>query len=313
MLKLIKKEAPMRSPNRIHERSTFFKYMSLNTGKIVIDTCSLRWSSPIIFNDPFDVPRELMPDINEINIGKALASKLIQELINPRENIEGLNHRITPLLDVFKKQFPQGIPAELIEELQGILKNPPVGLGAPLAIQEMKEIWKELLNERRILCFSESATIPPMWNHYADNYKGIVIEFDCIDFLDSAWLIAKPVNYTDQIPLTYTAEGMAELLFLPDKQSIEYINTEVTYIKTKDWSYEKEWRISTYAHPNDPKYFSDFKFHPLELKSIILGPLFEEKEIDYVLMQSRNYPRAKVYKSSFGKNREISIEPLLQT
>lgn len=88
----------MRSPNRMHERSTFYKYMSLNTAKIVLDSCSLRWSSPVLFNDPFDVPREVMPGINEINIGKALARKLIAELITPREDIQNLNPRIRTML-----------------------------------------------------------------------------------------------------------------------------------------------------------------------------------------------------------------------
>lgn len=90
-----------------------------------------------------------------------------------------------------------------------------------------------MLNDRRILCLSESATIPPSWNHYADGYKGVVIEFECIDELDSAWLIAKPINYTNEMPLTYTAEGMADLLFLPDSQAIDYINNEITFIKNR--------------------------------------------------------------------------------
>lgn len=183
----------MRSPHRMHDRSTFYKYMPLNTAKIVLDSCSLRWSSPVIFNDPFDVPREVMLGVDEINIGKALVRKLIEELINPREDLQNLNPRIRTMLDVYQKLFPSGIPAELIEKFQELVNAPPVGLGAPAAIQEMKDVWKRMLNERRILCLSESPIITPMWNHYADGYKGIVIEFDCLDVLDSAWLIAKPI------------------------------------------------------------------------------------------------------------------------
>ncbi|HDR2843213.1 TPA: DUF2971 domain-containing protein [Enterobacter sichuanensis] len=300
----------MRSPHRMHERSTFYKYMSLNTGKIVLDSCSLRWSSPVRFNDPFDVPREVMPGIDEINIGKALARKLIAELINPREDIQNLNPRIRTMLEVYQKLFPFGIPPGLIEKFQEIVDDPPVGLGAPAAIQEMKDVWKGMLNDRRILCLSESPIITPMWNHYADEYKGIVIEFDCIDILDSAWLIAKPMKYTDEIPLTYTAEGMAELLFMPDNKSIEYINTEITFIKTEEWAYEKEWRISNYARPNTAGQYSDFKFHPFELKSVILGPLFDASEFDEVASLVKRYPRAQLFKSSFGGDRKISIEPI---
>lgn len=300
----------MRSPNRMHERSTFYKYMSLNTAKIVLDSCSLRWSSPVLFNDPFDVPREVMPGINEINIGKALARKLIAELITPREDIQNLNPRIRTMLSDFQKSFPLGIPAGLIERFQEMVNIPPVGIGAPAATQEMKDVWRGMLNNRRILCLSESPIITPMWNHYADKYKGIVIEFDCVDFLDSAWLIAKPMKYTDEMPLTHTAEGMAELLFMPDNKSIEYINNEIIFIKTEEWAYEREWRISTYARPNSTGQYSDLKFHPFELKSVILGPLFDASEFDEVASLVKMYPRAKLFKSSFGNDRKISIVPL---
>lgn len=130
----------MHSPHRMHERSTFFKYMPLNTGKIVLDSCSLRWSSPVIFNDPFYVPREVMAGINEVNIGKALARKLIAELINPGEDTQNLNPRIRTMLGVYQTLFPLGIPAELIEKFQETVDAPPVGLGAPAAIQEMSEL-----------------------------------------------------------------------------------------------------------------------------------------------------------------------------
>jgi hypothetical protein len=295
----------------MHERSTFFKYMSSNTGKIVLDTCSLRWSSPIIFNDPFDVPREVMPGINEENIGRALAKKLTSELIAPREDIHNLNPKIRTLLEFCKNFFPSGIPAELIKELQEVVDIPSVGLGAAAAIQEMKHVWKEMLNERRILCLSESPLITPMWNHYADEYKGIVIEFDCMDILDSAWLIAKPIKYTNELPLTYTSEGMAELLFMPDNKAMEYINTEITFMKTEEWTYEKEWRISNYARKNSAIYYSDLRFHPLEIKSVILGPRFDIREFEQIASLIKKYPKAKLYKSSFGTDRRISIEPVV--
>ena len=57
------------SANRRHERQYFYKYMSAATAKIVMTTRKLRWSSPIIFNDPFDVTQELRLnfDADELN------------------------------------------------------------------------------------------------------------------------------------------------------------------------------------------------------------------------------------------------------
>lgn len=93
----------MRKSYRTHERHVFYKYMSANTAKIVLENCSLRWSSPTIFNDPFDVPREVMKNVNEITLGKALARKLKQELLNPRQDLLNVNPRIRTLLEIYKK------------------------------------------------------------------------------------------------------------------------------------------------------------------------------------------------------------------
>ena len=46
------------SPNRRHDRMAFFKYMTAPTAHIILDSGNQRWSSPVLFNDPFDVPRE---------------------------------------------------------------------------------------------------------------------------------------------------------------------------------------------------------------------------------------------------------------
>ncbi len=299
----------MRSPNRTHERSTFFKYMPLSTAKAVLENCSLRWSSPIIFNDPFDVPREVMPGLDEISMSKALMRKVVMELANPRKNIDDLNPRIRAMLLAYGKSYPQGVPSEHIELLRKDIDNPPIGAGAVSAVREMKSMWKAILNARRILCLSENPTIPPMWNHYADGYKGIVIEYDCIDALESTLLLAKPITYTNDMPLTNTAEGMAELLLLPDSEAIKYIVDVLPFMKTTDWSYEKEWRVSHYAKTDSQGHFSDLKFHPLEVKSIILGPLFDEGEANQILALAKNYPQARIYQSSFGADRKISISP----
>lgn len=38
-----------------HDRSRFYKYVSAETAKIVLETKQVRYSSPLVFNDPFDV------------------------------------------------------------------------------------------------------------------------------------------------------------------------------------------------------------------------------------------------------------------
>ena len=300
----------MRSINRLHERRSFFKYMPFDTAKIVLANTSLRWSSPIIFNDPFDVPRELLPDINEEHISRALAQKLVTELKNPRDNFNGINLRLRGLLELFQRAFPQGLTPEQIADFANFVANPPVGAGASVAINELKELWRVQLEGRRILCLSESPLILPMWNHYAHQYTGIVLEFACEDELESAWLRAKPIDYTDEKPLTYSAEGMAELLFLEDGSGVKYLNDKITYIKTTAWAYEHEWRVSSYKRAEDAGLYSDFRFHPLELKSIILGPQFDMTHLEHIIELSQQYPNSRIQQTTLNARRDIFLEPV---
>jgi len=284
--------------------------MSLSTAEIVLQNSSLRWSSPLIFNDPFDVPREVIPDVNEHDIGRALAKKIHSEIMNPRQDTSQLNAGIRHLLEFYKIHFPHGLPEELIRKQTQLIVNPPMGEGAKDALTEFRNYWDNTLKSRRILCLSESPLIPPMWNHYADRYKGIVLEFNCLDELDSTWLLAQPIKYTNEKPLTYTAEGMAELFFMDEELVKQYINEDITYIKTLDWQYEKEWRVSTHKRHHHEGLYSDLTFHRNELKTIILGPQFEMAKLPSIIKLSKHYPKVQVSRAINSSLGLIDIIPL---
>ena len=53
------------SPNWCHNRQFFYKYVTAKVAKIVLTTRKLRWSSPLLFNDPFDVTQDLRLNFDE--------------------------------------------------------------------------------------------------------------------------------------------------------------------------------------------------------------------------------------------------------
>lgn len=107
-------------------------------------------------------------------------------------------------------------------------------------------IWKT----SRFACFTEKPTNLPMWNHYAQEHKGICVEYDT-DSIDNIYCINRffPVYYTDRLP-----DG-TELM--GSKKIPTYAFTDYFLIhKLKDWSYESEWRLiydvgSWYRSPED--------------------------------------------------------------
>lgn len=300
----------MRSANHQHERQSFFKYMPLDTAKIVLENTTLRWSSPVIFNDPFDVPRELFHEATEHQIAQAISQKLHSELMNPRDNLDGVNAYLAELIQHVKKMYPKGIPATLDSLFKTMTLNPPIGDDAPLVLQQFKEHWRKTLADRRILCLSESPSILSMWNHYADGYKGVVLEFACLDALDSAWLLAKPIEYTNEKLLTDSCEGMADLLLREESVVGKYLANEVIYIKTKEWEYEREWRVAFSKRDGEEGLYSDYKFHQLELKSIILGHQFDNSELPDIVALSQKYPNATINRAKLTAHRELVLEAL---
>ena len=54
--------------NRYHDRGYFFKYGTAEVALSILDNLKVRWSSPLLFNDPFDVERafELGFDLDEL-------------------------------------------------------------------------------------------------------------------------------------------------------------------------------------------------------------------------------------------------------
>jgi hypothetical protein len=60
--------------------------MSAATARIVLADRKLRWSSPILFNDPFDVPREMYIS-NELSVE---CGKKIVRILPLAANIDNL-------------------------------------------------------------------------------------------------------------------------------------------------------------------------------------------------------------------------------
>jgi len=142
-----------------------------------------------------------------------------------------------------------------------------------------------------------------MWFHYADQYKGAVLEFNCNDDLDSAWLGAHPVTYPASKPEVFEADGWAKLMMMPRERAIKTIFHVSTYTKSPDWSYENEWRITSFKRPNDTGLFTDYKFNPRELSAIYLGPLISPVDKASLIAVAAGYPHVRIFEVVVGMSR----------
>ncbi len=264
----------------------------------------MRWSSPVEFNDPFDIPREILFGIDAIAIRKAASECFIEIIKNPPDQTTDLNSKIQSILDALKNSGPD-IKNSIISEIESIPNKSPVDESS---LKELKTIWRGFIPEFRVLCLCERHDTVSIWYHYADKYRGVVIEFDCNDDLDSPWLMAEPVKYVAAIPEVSSAIGWARVLIKSKKKAIETLLNVCTFSKTPDWSYEREWRVASFKRPHEIGTVSDYKFNKKEIKSVYLGPLIELNHKDILSkILNENFPDADVYESEIGMNRAFSF------
>jgi hypothetical protein len=149
-----------------------------------------------------------------------------------------------------------------------------------------------------------------MWLHYADRYTGAVIEFSCSDELDSAWLGARPVRYLDAISDTFTPDGWARFLMMEQRQMMEALLDEATYTKAADWSYEREWRVTSWKRPTDTGLFTDYGFQPAEVSAVYLGPMMATTDKEAFIAAAATYPRARVLHVRIGMGGRLTLTEL---
>lgn len=257
-----------RSPNRQHNRQFFYKYVTAEVARIILATRKLRWSSPLLFNDPFDVTQELRLNFDEAQLNAAVTNRVAM-LMEQGDLSGSIKHPIlSALLNIASRATPE-IRQAMAAELR-------MGAGIPTSGQvqsfsALKEMWREMVPTFRVLCLSELNDVTPMWLHYADSYKGVVLQFSAVDELDSAFLMARPVIYQDGPPAIADVNTWVNAML---GQGVKYTDlfTEYQYVKTSAWSYEKEWRIVSGQRQGESGLFGDYGYHPHELTGIYFGP-----------------------------------------
>ncbi len=161
------------------------------------------------------------------------------------------------VLDVDRFVIEGMAPAILAKRKSGLTSLTQLG---SVQTPEAKAALRQLAGhtERRnynILCLSAIGGSELMWSFYADNHRGICLEFDgtakCFDALEE-------VRYADTPPTADTAEGSS--------------NRSKALEKSSAWHHQQEWRL-----------FSDstsFLFPRSVLKRVILGYRFPETAFD---------------------------------
>ena len=287
-------------PNRPR---THFKYVTAETAKIILVNRKLRWSSPLIFDDTYDVKRDFdfgfdikeikKPFVNEIK--NLLSSKTVLDLSGDPDFswlIKKLRKSdCTDVRDAILKELPQ-----LIDEGIQVANN---------SYKEIQKIWADFIPRFRIICFCPANNNLQMWENYGDSNQGAVFEFQCVDDL-GFWQISQPVIYQDSPPLLATKEQWIQYATGQIRLEIDKPEFYNPYILTKKtcWAYQEEWRVIDFSRDGETGLFTDSSFLPQELRAVYFGLNMPEESVREMitLLNHTDFAHVQIFK---GKNLEI--------
>ncbi len=231
----------MRAPHRRHERHSFYKYCTGEVAKRILTTGRLRWSSPLCFNDPFDVPRDANLGFTPDELRHAVHARMTQLLSQPHAPKNPVFASLNRLLKTKSGQFQrQWLFDSLAKQMERF------GPIADASQDAFRSAWEDMVPRLRILCTSEVCDNPTMWAHYSSNHAGAVVELASSDERDSSLLLAEPVIYQQSAPRLPSIETWVEAI-MGESEIVwpEYFR-EYHYVKSLDWAYEREWRVISY-------------------------------------------------------------------
>jgi len=252
--------------------------MTSSIAEKVLKNRILRWSHPSEFDDTLDVA-EVIDERLDSKKQKQIRDAIIDLAANLPSNLN-----INDTSKEFKLIVSTLLGSDKTSAISE-LKEEPVDISNGIA--DLNKCWKEIRNDFRILCLGIEKDNHHLWNRYAEEHKGVIIELTCREESDSPWLIAQPVEYVPEKDLYLTVEDWAELLILELNKATKCIFEKCTLRKAKDnehkWSEQNEWRIPSFCRHHETGTVSYYTVNPNDFSAVYFGYKMDLKTQDNLL------------------------------
>lgn len=250
-----------------------YKYVPADAAKSILRSGALRFSSPILFNDPFDAQIEASFPFTDDNLEEYLGRRVLGLLDKNSTPPAKLNPPFVELFELFKSERAQEKTNNQILESYIASARLARSLSSSGTPQKEPLAWKSRLREFRVSAFSDRNESISMWSHYADHHRGV-----CIEFVTSESNIvgqAKQVLYEDDLPKFLPVDQWGDFLLGLGEPDFMGLLRQYLLRKSVEWKYEREWRVF-FPNPGPDELFIDVKFRPEDLTGIFLGVRISE-------------------------------------
>jgi hypothetical protein len=278
--------------------------MSLETALKVIANQSLRWSSPLKFNDPFDHQIGFTFEFDGKEIGQAVHREMERIVFGGKKEFQ--EPSLLTQLALHLQGISDRLPKDAImEDFAKAALN--IADNFQHHVARLHSAIQEHLSHSRVLCISERNDNVVMWSHYAEEHRGVVLKLRCIDELDNTLLAARQVVYSRQFPMFPSLEQYARHLTGEEPLNLTALSWDIAFTKHSDWAYEKEWRVHMPLLNEPPgDGYTLFKKHPSVFGAVYLGCRMAREDRDRVLAAVEEHiPHAQAFQA---KRSETSFD-----
>lgn len=260
-----------------------YKYYSAKGLIRFLDNGKVRFTQPSFFNDPF----EFLPAVHRSSIKKIIKNNLLQE-------------RFTTFRNYDDDEFLAGLNHALLNET--VISQ----VNLDLFEQIIKE-WDKIVG---VFCLTSDPYNTLMWSHYGQEFYGAALGFQT----DGSFF-----KYDNDINLAKVGyRNKRPTILVDNKKYVRFGNQKKTHelfaIKSKEWSYEKEFRMIELLKNLTPDSRNPNLFLvdvPQDsIFSIILGPRMDQRVKDeIVILKNKKFPKAIIYNAILDyKSYKMRIE-----
>lgn len=296
-----------------HTPEYLVKFCTAETGKLILKSNALRWSSPHLFGDPFELTHESQLSFDPQILLQA-AIKMSTAMIFAKEAPKGN----TPLINAIRRWREEerfASPEEAYDVLKELLSQ--VVDHRLNVIEHMMTQWRKYARSLRVCNLSTKADNLCAWQYFGQQHQGVAIRFQT----GENTTLPKPekVLYKGARPeISSLRDEMSIIMGGADDNANEHFEEKFIH-KAPHCANEEEWRCFRQvtesvggANTSADSWYEDVPFQRSEVTALYLGaytPANIKKELLDIINAS--YPSAPIFQTRISAGKyELEFEKL---
>ncbi|MDR5819304.1 DUF2971 domain-containing protein [Caballeronia sp. LZ043] len=199
-----------------------YKYRAFNTTTLrMFSQAEVFFAKPATFNDPFDCNPEVHVDVEWREVERLWKTVMLRSMARDRAAQALQSYRYNSTENGGTHDDDEDGTATYLNYL----------------VRDINAYLKERFNDFGVLSLASNWDNPLMWSHYADEHRGICIEYETDDHRCKD---LRPVNYRSSrfIHISDLHQWLLKRSAAAERKIFE----QYFFAKAPQWRYEREWR-----------------------------------------------------------------------